>query len=250
LDLYDFDGFKASLPTAANLVCGLNFQSIIQYSADYDWRHVILATDNDELMKAMLFSALASPIRPVLIVPKEPYPELIMKWRKLLKSLDIDFQQVDDRFTVPEKDVILCHPKLFEGEVAKLARSSMVILELSKRKGRVDMFGFLPGEKDQLDTTYLGYEIPHLSVGASEPFNNRLLESALATPQPVPWYNSTALFEALSMLHPGEKIENYIGEIGDTKRFQDMLLKNGLVLGSRSKLVQFMGVNMDLFYNK
>jgi hypothetical protein len=246
LDLHDFDTFRAKLPTAAKLVCSLNYQPIIQYCADYNWRNMILASDNEELMRAMLFSALASPIRPIIIVPKEPYPELIMKWRKLLKSMDIDFQQVDDRFTTVEKDVVLCVPSLFSGEVMKLARSSMVLIEFTKRKEQLDMFGLLPSIKGLLDTTYLGYELPHLIIGTSEPFNSRLLSES-NNPQ---WYNSSQVYDALHVLYPNEKIDQYIGELHDSKRFQDMLLKNGLVLGSRTKMIQFMGVNTELLHNK
>ena len=208
---------------------------------------MIIASDNDELMKAMLFSALASPIRPIMIVPKEPYPELIMKWRKLLKSMDIDFQQIDDHFVTPEKDVLLCQPVFFKAEVLKVARSSIVLIELVKRKEKHDIFGGMPSVKGRLDIKYLGYELPHIILGASDPFNDRY---DVNNESQVLWYNSAELYDSLSLLHSSDMIEGFIGEINDTKRFQDRLLQNGLVLGSRSKLVQFMGVNLDLFQNK
>jgi hypothetical protein len=245
LDVFDAAAAFDALPPTQRSIAASKFTSVVSYLADYNWRGMIVANDDLELLKAQLLTALVSGLRPISIVTVDSSNRKIEAITSKLNSLNIDYEVIDDRFSGLTKDVVVVSPINLTHAVLRELRKGICINQSTNICAPNYPLYPSPGQKINKLVNYelLGMEFEHLILGIAEnQFEHRYSQDHYyQKKQILHWYETKNFCNALPALHP----EQNFGELFDVGNNQ-FIQKRGFILSAPDHFAKIIGINLDL----
>jgi hypothetical protein len=254
LDIFDSKQFYESLQPATAQIAAKKFESVISYAADTNWRSFIFALDQLELNKAMLLTALASEIKPIVFVLPDHKAKSLSALINLFNDCKVDYQLVGDRFSGVNKDVLVVSPADFTSDVIKATRAGLCVAcaTLDTISNPIDSFFSSQNKKNlkssRINFKLLGLDYERVLVGIAMD-NTTSMYYDDKHGKNKSWSKTREFHGAFTAIFPEHKMEmffdtyhNGMNETQGSSKF----MKNGFVLTSPDHFAPLMNINIDL----
>jgi hypothetical protein len=244
LEVFDTKSFYKTLPADLATLATDELRPAIEYAADCDWRCMVFAKTQYDMLSVMLLTALASGLKPITFLTSDGKSNSINAVKNFLTQANIKYQELEENFTGLTEDIVIATPGKLTHQALRALRHGICV----NQSGVVatQHFQFYTDkvkESDRLvDYNMLGYEFKHLIIGmAMNTFVHRFNNDPYFRERKLEWHDTRNFIQAFPAMFPDTEFHTFFDQ-GSNKTLQNA----GFLTITPNRLAPLLNIYTDL----